>query len=268
MLNTKKIISTIILAGKKTLEVYVKEDHNVSYKNDDSPLTQADRESNRIIINELSKTEIPVLSEEGRNIPFSERKTWDKFWMIDPLDGTKEFINRNGEFTINIALIEGGKPAAGFVYVPCTDELYIGILRPELFSEYDENVALKSNNASIGLNFQKIPNILRDQIVVMGSRSHMNEETTGFINNLKKKHPEMVFESRGSSLKICALAEGTAHYYPRFAPTMEWDTAAAHAVLLAAGGRIVQKESGDEMVYNKENLLNPHFLAVGPGVHG
>jgi 3'(2'), 5'-bisphosphate nucleotidase len=186
--------------------------------------------------------------------------------MIDPLDGTKEFINRNGEFTINIALISGGKPAAGFVYVPVTDELYLGILNPKLFEEYDNPVALKSDNASESLNLQQIPDKYGDTIVVMGSRSHMNEETAKFIKKLKGTHPELVFESRGSSLKICALAEGSAHYYPRFAPTMEWDTAAAHAVLLAAGGRIVQKDSDKEMEYNKEDLLNPHFLAVGPGI--
>lgn len=264
MLNFKKILTTTIEAGLKTLEIYGKDDYKVSFKEDSSPLTMADRASNEIIINALEKTNIPILSEEGKEIQYDDRKSWEKFWLIDPLDGTKEFINKNGEFTINIALIEEGKPVVGFVYVPVKDILYIGIQKAGLFEGYDNPIAMKSENAAKNLNLKPIPDIKRDNIVVMGSRSHMNEETSAFIDTLKDKHPDMTFESRGSSLKICALADGSAHYYPRFAPTMEWDTGAAHAVLLAAGGRILQKDTDTEVFYNKESLLNPHFLAIGP----
>lgn len=264
MFNAEKIISAIIDAGKETLDIYAKDDYKVSFKEDSSPLTAADKASNEVIVNTLQKTEIPILSEEGNSIPFEKRKLWKKYWLIDPLDGTKEFINKNGEFTINIALIEKNRPVAGFVYVPVKDTLYIGICKGGHFQEFDSPLALKSEKASDNLNLVTIPNIKKDKIVVMGSRSHMNEETSRFIEKLKEKHPDLTFESRGSSLKICALAEGSAHFYPRYAPTMEWDTAAAHAVLLAAGGRILQKDSDKEVIYNKENLLNPHFLALGP----
>ncbi len=266
MVKTEKIISSIIEAGKKTLDIYAKDDYKVSFKEDSSPLTAADKASNEIIVNTLQETEIPVLSEEGKAIPYTTRKLWKKYWLIDPLDGTKEFINKNGEFTINIALIEKNQPVAGFVYVPVKDTLYIGICKGGIFNGYDTTVAMKSENASKLLNLETIPNIKKEQIVVMGSRSHMNEETSAYIDKLKIKHPDLTFESRGSSLKICALAEGSAHYYPRFAPTMEWDTAAAHAVLLAAGGRILQKDTGKEVIYNKEELLNPHFLAIAKGL--
>lgn len=266
MLNLIKIISTTIEAGKKTLNIYDQKDYNISLKGDFSPLTLADKLSNDIIINDLKKTGIPILSEEGNTINFEERSQWDKFWLVDPLDGTKEFINKNGEFTINIALIEAGKPIAGFVYVPVKDILYVGILQGGIFEGHSESVALKSIEASKKINLKPIPDKHEDSIIVMGSRSHMNEETQRYIDNLKLRYPELTFKSRGSSLKICALAEGSAHYYPRYAPTMEWDTGAAHAVLLAAGGRIMQKENGLEVAYNKKDLLNPHFLALGPGM--
>ncbi len=266
MLNLINIIITTVEAGKKTLEVYDKKGYNISFKDDSSPLTLADKLSNGIIINNLNKTGIPILSEEGETTDFEERSQWNKFWLVDPLDGTKEFINKNGEFTINIALIEAGKPIAGFVYVPVKDILYVGILQGGIFEGYSGSVALKSIEASKNLNLKPIPDKQEDSIIVMGSRSHMNEETQEYIDNLRRRYPELTFESRGSSLKICALAEGAAHYYPRFAPTMEWDTGAAHAVLLAAGGRIMQKVNGLELMYNKKSLLNPHFLALGPGM--
>lgn len=267
MVNLNKIITTIINAGIEVLNIYVSNELNVSYKADNSPLTQADKNAHQIICKGLESTGLPVLSEEGKQLPYSSRANWDSYWLIDPLDGTKEFINHNGEFTINIALIEKGIAVAGFVYVPIYDKLYIGATKSELFSDHGYKFpgAYRIDNAKDTPKSMVLPDINKESIVVLGSRSHMNEETQIYIDNLKKKHPDMTFESRGSSLKICALAEGSAHYYPRFAPTMEWDTAAAHAVLSASGGKIINYDTKKEVEYNKESLLNPHFLATAKG---
>ena len=267
MINLNKIILTILNAGIEVLRIYVSNDINVSYKADHSPLTQADKNAHKIICKGLESTGLPVLSEEGKQLEFSTRANWTRYWLIDPLDGTKEFINRNGEFTINIALIEKGTAIAGFVYIPIYDKLYFGATKPGIFSDTDYKFpgAYRIDNAKDNHKAILLPDIKKDSIVVLGSRSHMNEETRIFIESLKKKYPDLTFESRGSSLKICALAEGSAHYYPRFAPTMEWDTAAAHAVLSAAGGNMLNRETDLEVTYNKESLLNPHFLAITKG---
>lgn len=238
-------------AGKAILDIYHTDDFEVENKSDDSPLTRADKAAHRIIVSYLEKSGLPILSEEGANIDYEVRKNWDRFWLVDPLDGTKEFIKKNGEFTVNIALIEKDKPIAGAVYAPVLDWLYWSTLEGGAFKQ--ENV-------------QKIEKIvvnsfsLKDtNLTVVASRSHLNDDTQAYINNLNT--PSLT--SMGSSLKLLLVAEGKADLYPRFAPTMEWDTAAADAIVRAAGGKVLQKGKEAMLEYNKKDLLNPHFLVVG-----
>lgn len=241
-------------AGKKIIEIYEQPQINFELKDDHSPLTAADMAANRIICGELQKTNLPVLSEEGRNIPFDERKDWTEYWLIDPLDGSKEFIKRNGEFTINIALMSGATPVAGLVYAPCLDLMYFS---------FGSNTAYKSKNGrSEQLIAKETKSCLEDVIAldtvrVVASRSHLNKETEDFIGQFKKTE----LSSMGSSLKFMLLAEDRADIYPRIAPTMEWDTAAAHAILLALNKNIYQASSSNPLSYNKENLKNPAFIA-------
>ncbi len=235
-------------AGSAIMEIYEK-DFAVEYKDDKSPLTEADKVSNKIICNALEKLypEIPILSEENREVPFEERKSWKHYWCIDPIDGTKEFIKKNGEFTVNIALIEKHIPILGVVYAPAIDEMYW---------------AKKGEGAF--KNAQKLPLDRKDnRLVIVASKSHMSQETQDFVDGVESmKEKELI--SKGSSLKLCMVAEGAADIYPRLAPTMEWDTAAAHAVCLEAGKKVYQffdgQEQKEEVVYNKENLLNPWFV--------
>lgn len=257
------IISASIEAGKEILSIY-STDFEVEYKDDESPLTLADKKANDVIMRYLGKTGIPVLSEEGRSIPYDERKDWNELWIVDPLDGTKEFVKKNDEFTVNIALIKNNKPVMGVVYAPVLDELFFG----------DEEVgAFKLENASDKINdiekifdlASQLPlDIPKSYYGVVASRSHLTPETTDYIDDVRKKHDNIEIVSKGSSLKICMVAEGTADVYPRFAPTSEWDTAAGHAVVLASGGRIVQAKNPEyEVVYNKEDILNPWFIVTG-----
>ncbi|THH40082.1 3'(2'),5'-bisphosphate nucleotidase CysQ [Neolewinella litorea] len=236
-------------AGAAILDIYNGEDFGVEQKADDSPLTKADKAANEVIVAGLRELTLqaPVVSEEGKDIPYREREQYTRFWLVDPLDGTKEFIKRNGEFTVNIALIENGRPVLGAVYVPATDELY--------YSAQDRGAWLDGTGRIQAASFTLQDSNLR----VVASRSHLNDKTREFMDQLNE--PEIV--SRGSSLKILELARGAAHLYPRLAPTMEWDTAAAHAILLEAGGHLVNDETGKELVYNKEVLRNPHFVAYG-----
>jgi 3'(2'), 5'-bisphosphate nucleotidase len=236
-------------AGAAILDVYNSDDFGVETKDDDSPLTRADRAANEVIVAGLRQLSLqaPIVSEEGKDIPYAERRQYTRFWLVDPLDGTKEFIKRNGEFTVNIALIENGRPVLGAVYIPVSDELYYAAQSEGAWREGGERIQAAS--------FTMQDANLR----VVASRSHLNEATQAFMDRLNE--PEIV--SRGSSLKILELARGAAHLYPRLAPTMEWDTAAAHAILLEAGGRLVDDGTGKELVYNKEVLRNPHFVAYG-----
>ena len=249
---TQTAIKAAIKAGNEILDVYYNFDFGVEFKSDNSPLTIADKRAHLAIIKILNATYIPVLSEEGKSIPFEERKTWNLFWLVDPLDGTKEFIKRNDEFTVNIALVEGNAPIAGVVYVPVTRELFWG--NPSgSFKAMVENEALN--------NIQRLPSIItKENFVIAGSKSHMNPETEEFIQRLDKKGKPVEIKSKGSALKICMVAEGVADIYPRLAPTMEWDTAAGHAIVKFAGREIVQFENKSPLVYNKENLLNPWFV--------
>ena len=241
-------------AGDAIMEIYKDESlFNVEQKKDASPLTAADQAANTVIMEGLSKLAIqfPVISEENKEIDYADRKDFETFWLVDPLDGTKEFIKRNGEFTVNIALIHNHAPVMGFVYAPALDEMYYGIKGEGAFfakgeGAYTKLVANSYTKADEGLK-------------LVCSRSHLNEQTENYVGQFKE--PELV--AKGSSLKFLIIALGEAHEYPRLAPTMEWDTGAAQIVLEEAGGAVLQYENGQPLVYNKENLLNPHFVALG-----
>jgi 3'(2'), 5'-bisphosphate nucleotidase len=246
-INIQNIILIAKQAGKEILKVYSK-DFSVEYKDDNSPLTEADKKSNEIINRGLSKLypKIPVLSEENREIDYDERKNWEYFWLVDPLDGTKEFIKKNGEFTINIALIHKNKPVLGIVYIPVKDIIYYA----------DENGSFKQEKTKGLIKLQpKEKN--HEKLVVVASRSHFNKETKDFIESLGKEY-ELI--NAGSSLKLCLVAEGKADIYPRLGSTMEWDTAAAHAVVNGAGKKVFVYNKYEELIYNKEDLLNPWFI--------
>jgi len=238
-------------AGTAIMNIYGTDDFAVEYKDDHSPLTAADKASHEVIMAGLKKhfPAIPVLSEEGANVPYAVRKEWQRFWLVDPLDGTKEFIKRNGEFTVNIALIENQEPISGIVYVPAQDKIYWGIKKQGAWIQQgnDEPQAIKVRHPD------------RDEgLTVVMSRSHPSPELEEYLGNI------MVAESLpiGSSLKLCVVAEGKADLYPRLGPTMEWDTAAGHAVVVAAGGT-VETPKKEILKYNKENLLNPYFVVSG-----
>tara|TARA_B100000508_G_C11458086_1_gene277769 strand:- start:348 stop:1157 length:810 start_codon:yes stop_codon:yes gene_type:complete len=255
----EQISKTAQLAGKEILEVYNTE-FDVETKSDQSPLTSADRAAHEVIVEGLSASGIPILSEEGKDIPFIERMNWELFWMVDPLDGTKEFIKRNGEFTVNIALIENNQPILGVVYVPVKDTIYlggqsVGAYKIETFSEV---ISRQFQDHFNDLN--RLPKKIDRPYTLVGSRSHMSEETEEFFNQVRALKGEVEIISVGSSLKLCMVAEGRADEYPRFAPTMEWDTAAGHAVVSAMGGKVINWKLNSSLAYNKENLLNDWFL--------
>lgn len=239
-------------AGQAIMKIYESDDFGLELKQDNSPLTKADTTAHQIIKENLKSTPFPVLSEEGEQIPYETRKNWKEFWLIDPLDGTKEFIKKNGEFTVNIALIRNGIPVWGTVYAPAFQTIYYGgILNNEAFKQVKTNDIVK-------LNYTE--SITKNKVRIIASRSHRNSETQAFINQFNDK--EII--SMGSSLKFMLLAENKADIYPRFAPTMEWDTAAAHAILKPLGYKIHQVDDNKnyitELKYNKKSLFNPYFL--------
>jgi len=245
-------------AGKEILQVYNNEETLVDYKGDNSPLTQADTLAHLAIVKLLDASGIPVLSEEGKHLPFEDRKHWTTLWIVDPLDGTKEFIKRNGEFTVNIALVQEGAPILGVVYVPVSGELYLGVKgQGALKLKMDTETRITSDHLALATS---LPQSQERSFTAVGSRSHMNAETEAFIEEYRRVHGEVCIISKGSSPKMCMVAEGTADVYPRFAPTMEWDTAAGQAVVEAAGFTMVEKNSKTALRYNKEDLLNPHFI--------
>lgn len=240
-------------AGDEIMKVYAT-DFPVEIKGDKSPLTEADKRSNAVIINGLTALypQIPYISEETKLTPYSERKDWKLYWLIDPLDGTKEFIKKNGEFTVNIALIEQGKPVIGVVYAPATKKTYVGV---EGFGTVMATGAGEFIRIENHVSYKQ-----KQRVKVVASRSHLTDETLAFVEALKGEGKEVDFVSSGSSLKFCLVAEGAADVYPRFGPTMEWDTAAAHAVALYAGKQVINAVNHQVLSYNKENLLNPSFV--------
>ncbi len=251
-------IKAAIEAGIEIMKVYT-EDFKVALKSDNSPITIADQNANSVINAYLIKTDIPIISEENKQVDFLKRKNWETCWMVDPLDGTKEFVKRNGEFTVNIALIHKNKPVLGVIYVPVTKTLYYSlvevqksyktVLQQHQFSE------VKLMNVTDEIHPSKTSEILK----VVGSRSHNSAETITFIKSIEAEGKTVEIVAKGSSLKFCLVAEGIAHVYPRFAPTMEWDTAAGHAICNAVGLKVMQATGKEELQYNKENLLNPYF---------
>lgn len=251
---------TALKAGKAILSVY-DTDFEVESKTDESPLTLADQKAHNVICEELECTSLPILSEEGRTIPYDERKSWEYFWMVDPLDGTKEFVKRNGEFTVNIALIHKQRAILGVIYVPVKDELYIGAEGLGAF-KIDEfsKVGAISNIDDWTSQKNSLPKSLKRKFTIVGSRSHMSPETEAFIEEKRKEQGNVEMISVGSSLKLCMVAEGKADFYPRFAPTMEWDTAAGQAIVEAMGGSVIDWNTKETMKYNRQNLLNDWFL--------
>jgi len=267
-------LQAALAAGREILDVY-----NgaiiVEYKDDRSPLTEADKRAHAVIAKTLSTMvpEIPVLSEEAKALDYISRQVWEQYWLVDPLDGTKEFIKRNGEFTVNIALMHPeGKtfaPYIGVVYVPVQDTLYAGIVG---MGAWRCRGASKVNMLDFGFlekNAEPLPysGYNSGAIKAVVSRSHNSAETEALVAELEQKYGSIERVSSGSSIKLCLVAEGSADIYPRFAPTMEWDTAAGDAVCRAAGCRVTQQDRKTPLEYNKENLLNPWFLVLGPRIH-
>ena len=253
-----KAINASIEGGYAIMDVYGS-DFAVELKDDKSPLTLADKNCNTVIEHHLLTTGIPFLSEEGTEIPYAQRKDWEYSWLVDPLDGTKEFVKRNGEFTVNIALIHNGNPVIGVIYVPVKGELYFAM---EGLGSYKSNVksVIKNLETLISLSDALPIDHKRKNYVIVGSRSHMSDETEVFFDEMKEKYGNIEVLAVGSSLKICMVAEGKADAYPRYAPTMEWDTGAGHAIAKYAGFSVNQYNTKNEVVYNKEDLLNPWFL--------
>jgi 3'(2'), 5'-bisphosphate nucleotidase len=242
-------------AGAAIREVYASGDFEIDFKSDASPLTKADRLAHNIICRHLHTTGLPILSEEGSNIPFQERKQWLWYWLVDPLDGTKEFIRKNGEFTVNIALMQQDKPVAGVIYAPCLHTLYHGSAKTGVYKETgNKTIQLTPLRRRESLNAL----VQQPNVNVVASRQHNTPETEQFISQFEQAQTL----SMGSSLKFMLLAENKAAIYPRFAPTMEWDTAAAHALLVVLNRGIYTPDLKTELVYNKPNLLNPSFIAL------
>ena len=267
-------------AGRAILDVY-RQDFDISYKDDHSPLTLADQRSHNIIVSHLSDVSgerLPILSEEGRSISYQQRRRWKYFWMADPLDGTKEFIKKNDEFTVNIAQIHQNRPILGVIYVPVKDVLYcavegLGAYRMDSSDILSLSTDRPFNNDPAGVldtildGSIKLPDDKHrfkkkdSQITIVGSRSHATNELKAFIETMRKKHEQVEFISAGSSLKLCLVAEGRADIYPRLGPTMEWDTAAGQVIVEQAQGSVLNYEVDEPLRYNKKNLLNPWFIA-------
>ena len=257
---TQLAIKAAFEASKEILTIYHSGDFEIERKNDNSPLTRADKAAHKIITSVLKKSNIPILSEEGKHISFDIRKNWSKLWIVDPIDGTKEFIKRNGEFTVNIALVHNKKPEIGVVIVPESGVIY--------FSEKD----LGSFKSRVDFDFFNLKQLISSSETlpkynktktfnVVVSRSHLSKETKAYVQNLKEKYGKIKFISIGSSLKLCLLAEGRRGCYPRFAPTMEWDTAAGHAICKFAGCELIDIKTKKELIYNRKQLTNNWFIA-------
>ena len=255
--NLKLAIDAAIQAGKKIIEIYNSDDFNLEYKLDDSPLTIADTASNKIIKNILDASNIPILSEEGNILDFNKRKNLKHLWVVDPLDGTKEFIKKNNEFTVNISLIENSVPVIGVIYAPALNVLYFSEKKLGAYKVFITNLDEFDHS-----NPLRLPLIKKfKEYKVLTSRSHLNDNTLDYIDNLKVNNLKVVSVPMGSSLKFCLLAEGLADCYPRFSPCMEWDTAAGQIICDEAGFKVIDLKTMKPIVYNRENLINNYFIA-------
>jgi len=255
-------IQAALEGGMEILKIYNSQ-FSVETKDDNSPLTQADKDANARIMEFLKPTSIPIISEENKQLDYAQRKGWNRCWIVDPLDGTKEFIKRNGEFTVNIALVDDGVPILGVIYVPVAKDLYF----TSEDGQSSKKITLASEDTSLEEIFKRAKNIypakIDSLVKVVGSRSHLNQATSDFIAEIEKNN-NVEIVSKGSSLKFCLIAEGLAHIYPRYAPTMEWDTAAGHAICKAVGAEVIDQSTGKPLKYNKPNLLNNYFVAKTP----
>ncbi|MBC2715444.1 MAG: 3'(2'),5'-bisphosphate nucleotidase CysQ [Desulfobacteraceae bacterium] len=272
-MNIKNLILPAIVAaveaGFAILEVY-NQDFAVEEKEDKSPLTMADKRSHEIIMSHLAPLDIPVLSEEGKRIDYHVRKQWEYLWIVDPLDGTKEFIKKNDEFTVNIALVKENTPVMGVIYVPVLKQLYFaakdfGAYLMVLDSDFDFMDIPLTQIVNKSLPIDIAPGKTRP-FTIVGSRSHATRELEEYVEQKRIEHGTVDFISAGSSLKLCRVAEGSADVYPRLGPTMEWDTAAGHIIAECAGASVFRADTGEPLLYNKENLLNPWFF-VSNGKH-
>ncbi len=253
------VMKAALEAGNEILEIY-RTDFQVEFKKDASPLTLADKNAHEIISSWLYKTDFPVLSEEGKSLPYNERKEWNELWIVDPLDGTKEFIKKNGEFTVNIALVKNGEPVLGVVFAPVLDTIYYGAKDFGAFKL--ENVSLYENINELFQKASPLPLVLDDKnyFGIVASRSHLSPETVAYIDEVSKGKENVKIVSKGSSLKLCMVAEGAADVYPRFAPTSEWDTAAGDAIVRASGAQTLNAITQKPLAYNKKDILNPWFV--------
>ena len=272
-----KVIQTAIEAGRAILDVY-RSDFSVEYKKDSSPLTTADKRSHEVIVKNLMEFNIPIISEEGKGIPYEQRKTWDLLWVVDPLDGTKEFVKRNGEFTVNIALVKNNKPVLGVIFVPDKETLYFAavglgaymldnVSRLDLFNSAnrtEQKEKMELLNKIINLSEQLPVHSSQPKIfTIVGSRSHATSILQEYVDKKRQEFGNVDFIASGSSLKFCVVAEGRANVYPRLGPTMEWDTAAGQAIVENAGGKVLRYDTQEPLVYNKEDLHNPWFIVNG-----
>lgn len=272
MTHAKYLLAAVdaaVRAGKAIMDVY-RSDFAVQSKEDNSPLTAADKEAHEIIKASLMCFDLPFISEEGKSTTYAVRRTWRTLWIVDPLDGTKEFVKRNGEFTVNIALIDGGRPVMGVVYAPVRQWLYFASsetgaykltdVAPGTFTPEDGDRGAERLSALMHSG-RKLPvPQSREVYTIVGSRSHRTPELEAYVSAKREEKGDVEFIAAGSSLKICLVAEGAADIYPRLGPTMEWDTAAGQAVAECAGARVYQYDGGQPLTYNRENLLNPWFV--------
>jgi 3'(2'), 5'-bisphosphate nucleotidase len=251
--DISKVIDIAEKAGKAIMEIYLQNNFGTTYKDDHSPLTLADTASHKIIHENLEsfKPKLPILSEESKSIPYEKRSSWEAYWLIDPLDGTKEFIKKNGEFTVNIALIVKTLPVLGVVHSPALDITYFAFKGSGAYKKLENKEVEKI----------KVCDYKKGPLKIIVSRSHRGDKIESFTNKIISKSGEIEFISKGSSLKFCLVAEGIAHLYPRLSPTMEWDTAAAQCIVEEAGGMVVDI-AGNKIRYNKKNLLNDDFIVL------
>lgn len=267
----KLAITASLKAGEEILKIY-STDFNVEIKSDSTPVTKADKAASDSIIKDLATTSIKVLSEEDEQFSYDLRKTWKQIWIVDPLDGTKEFVKRNGEFTVNIALVEDQQPVIGLIYSPVFKYLYFALKGTGSFkvNEHDVLSFINQNNSDPEILIRlgkKMPLVkLPEAYTIVASRSHLSKEVSARIAEAKLRNTNVEIINTGSSIKFCRVAEGLAHEYPRYGTTMEWDTAAGQIIIEEAGGEVIDQSTHAPIVYNREDLKNNNFIAFSSSV--